>query len=661
VPLKILLADDSMIAQNMGKKILTEAGYDVTTVSNGSAAIKKFSELHPDILLLDVYMPGYSGLEVTEKIRSSPETAHLPILLTVGKLEPFRPEEGMRAKADGVIVKPFEATDLIAVVDQLAQRVSARPPAPPSVPEPVPASAPAPVVVAGPEVSVGKESGISQPFGAGGSTEQNAPMIEAFPEPSSAPSAAPEENLLQAFGFGAIAPAQPLEPESPPTPAPLLPAEVQVAVAALDFTSGGQDLPAFVIPPQTAGGTPPPASQVASEFRPLEIRLEPMLEPTAEEPQPVAGEPAGVVPGLTEPVPIDFPSATPAEAPEIPLSQPAESASPSGPVLRVDHHEPVAAHGHAEPVAPAATLAEELPEFAFFTSVFGSPRDGQFETRLTDTMEAFDTAATVPEPRPVPPTKITELDSREVPGTEGISDPAGASFEAALRELLEGQPGSAAKPATVEAAAAPAFAEPFAPPARVSELDTSFDDDIDRVLRAALHDPEVQLGAVAEKQAVPAPEVQEKSSDTVSSEEIGKAADSGAGGALHAEPSLVPEPWPSALPVNEPPLAVELPAEASIPAVPPETLTAAPLVEPETLAPPARVLRVALLTEEPDVTSAWGEAPSILAAPPPAAPPKPAIAATPEPVAEQIVDRVLQRLRPELVEEVRRMLNNPAG
>jgi ABC-type maltose transport system permease subunit len=50
VALKILLADDSMTAQNMGKKILAEAGYDVTTVSNGSAAVKKIAELHPDIM-----------------------------------------------------------------------------------------------------------------------------------------------------------------------------------------------------------------------------------------------------------------------------------------------------------------------------------------------------------------------------------------------------------------------------------------------------------------------------------------------------------------------------------------------------------------------------------------------------------------------------------
>ena len=121
--LKILLADDSMTAQNMGKKILSDAGYEVITVSNGAAAIKKLADLMPDIAVLDVYMPGYSGLEVCERIKSTPTTARIPVLLTVGKMEPFRPEDGMKAKADGVIIKPFEATDLTTVVETLAQRM----------------------------------------------------------------------------------------------------------------------------------------------------------------------------------------------------------------------------------------------------------------------------------------------------------------------------------------------------------------------------------------------------------------------------------------------------------------------------------------------------------------------------------------------------------
>jgi len=127
LPRKILLADDSVTAQNMGKKILTDAGYEVTTVSNGSAALKKVQDNPPDLIVLDVYMPGHSGLEVCRRLKESANTAHIPILLTVGKLEPFKPDEARKARAEAFVVKPFEASELIAMV----KRLETEPPKPP--------------------------------------------------------------------------------------------------------------------------------------------------------------------------------------------------------------------------------------------------------------------------------------------------------------------------------------------------------------------------------------------------------------------------------------------------------------------------------------------------------------------------------------------------
>ena len=126
MPMKILLADDSMTAQNMGKKILTEAGYEVVAVSNGAAAVKKIAEQRPDVAVLDVYMPGYTGLEVCERLKSARDTTNMPVLLTVGRMEPFKPEEGNRVKADGIIIKPFEASDLLAAIQKIEQRLPAR-------------------------------------------------------------------------------------------------------------------------------------------------------------------------------------------------------------------------------------------------------------------------------------------------------------------------------------------------------------------------------------------------------------------------------------------------------------------------------------------------------------------------------------------------------
>ena len=117
--LKILLADDSVTAQNMGKKILSDAGFEVVAVSNGSAALKRIPEVKPDLVILDIYMPGYTGLEVCQKIKDSKQTVSLPVLLTVGKLEPFKARDASRVGADGFIVKPFEATELLATIKRI--------------------------------------------------------------------------------------------------------------------------------------------------------------------------------------------------------------------------------------------------------------------------------------------------------------------------------------------------------------------------------------------------------------------------------------------------------------------------------------------------------------------------------------------------------------
>jgi CheY-like chemotaxis protein len=103
----------------MGRKILADAGYDVITVNNGSAALKRVAETSPDLIILDVYMPGYSGLEVCQKLKEAAETADIPILLSVGKLEPFKPQEARRVRADAHIVKPFEASQLLTAIARL--------------------------------------------------------------------------------------------------------------------------------------------------------------------------------------------------------------------------------------------------------------------------------------------------------------------------------------------------------------------------------------------------------------------------------------------------------------------------------------------------------------------------------------------------------------
>ena len=108
---KVLLADDSVTAQNMGRRILSDAGYDVTTVNNGSAALKKIAESKPDLIVLDVYMPGYGGLEVCQRIRA---TSTLPIIVLSVKDAERDKVLALDLGADDYVPKPFGMDEVLA-------------------------------------------------------------------------------------------------------------------------------------------------------------------------------------------------------------------------------------------------------------------------------------------------------------------------------------------------------------------------------------------------------------------------------------------------------------------------------------------------------------------------------------------------------------------
>ena len=116
---KILLADDSTHAQRMGAKILTAEGHEVTTVSNGQAAIHSLEEAVPELIIADIFMPGRNGYEVSRFVKTSDKLKNIPVLLIIGAMEPYDPEEGKRAGADGLITKPLESSNLVATVKDL--------------------------------------------------------------------------------------------------------------------------------------------------------------------------------------------------------------------------------------------------------------------------------------------------------------------------------------------------------------------------------------------------------------------------------------------------------------------------------------------------------------------------------------------------------------
>jgi CheY-like chemotaxis protein len=103
----------------MGAKILSAEGHQVTTVSNGQAAIRSLEQTEPDLVVADIFMPGRNGYEVCHFIKTDARLKNIPVLLIIGAMEPYDPEEGRRARADALITKPLESSNLVTTVQGL--------------------------------------------------------------------------------------------------------------------------------------------------------------------------------------------------------------------------------------------------------------------------------------------------------------------------------------------------------------------------------------------------------------------------------------------------------------------------------------------------------------------------------------------------------------
>jgi len=120
---KILVADDNSNIQKMVGLALKDQGIDVVAVGNGEAAVRKISDLRPDLVLADVFMPVRNGYEVCQYVKMDPSLAHIPVILLVGAFDPLDEQEAQRVGADGVLKKPFVPPDpLISMVKSALQR-----------------------------------------------------------------------------------------------------------------------------------------------------------------------------------------------------------------------------------------------------------------------------------------------------------------------------------------------------------------------------------------------------------------------------------------------------------------------------------------------------------------------------------------------------------
>lgn len=116
---KILLADDSVTIRKVIELTFADEGIDVVSVADGDAAMQKFVEIEPDLVIADVNMPGISGYQICEMIKQDETTCNIPVILLVGSFEPFDPGEALRVGSNYHFTKPFQSIrDFVAKVKE---------------------------------------------------------------------------------------------------------------------------------------------------------------------------------------------------------------------------------------------------------------------------------------------------------------------------------------------------------------------------------------------------------------------------------------------------------------------------------------------------------------------------------------------------------------
>lgn len=114
----VLVVDDDKFQHKIVSKILEDENYHLLFAASGAEALSILRNVHPDLILMDVMMPGMDGLEATKQIKAVPRLADIPIIMITGKSEKKIVTESMKAGATSFVVKPFDRDTLLGKVAQ---------------------------------------------------------------------------------------------------------------------------------------------------------------------------------------------------------------------------------------------------------------------------------------------------------------------------------------------------------------------------------------------------------------------------------------------------------------------------------------------------------------------------------------------------------------
>lgn len=116
---KVLVVDDEPNILISLEFLMQQAGFDVITAEDGEQALAHVQQTRPDLILLDISLPGISGFDVLEQLRQQSTTAALPIIMLTAHGREVEREKGMALGADDYITKPFSTQALVEKVNAL--------------------------------------------------------------------------------------------------------------------------------------------------------------------------------------------------------------------------------------------------------------------------------------------------------------------------------------------------------------------------------------------------------------------------------------------------------------------------------------------------------------------------------------------------------------
>jgi len=122
---RILVADDDGDIRDLVVFKLTQAGYDVEAVQDGAAALQSIEASLPRLAILDVMMPGLSGIDVLRKVRADERLKDLEVILLTAKSRDIDVDAGFATGASDYVIKPFSPRELLHRVNALVARATA--------------------------------------------------------------------------------------------------------------------------------------------------------------------------------------------------------------------------------------------------------------------------------------------------------------------------------------------------------------------------------------------------------------------------------------------------------------------------------------------------------------------------------------------------------